>query len=53
MIMSALDAQLLKAADVLDGLDVTWLEDVDPALLESLNTPADLARFNAALASQR
>lgn len=52
-ITAALDARLLKATDLVQRLDVTWLEAVDPQQLESLNTPADLARFNAALASQR
>ncbi|HEY1421546.1 MAG TPA: molybdenum cofactor guanylyltransferase [Candidatus Dormibacteraeota bacterium] len=52
-IAAALDAHLLKAADLVERLDVTWLEDVDPRQLESLNTPEDLERFNAAQPSQR
>jgi hypothetical protein len=30
-------------------MDVTWLENLDPTELESLNTPADLERFHAGL----
>ena len=52
-ITAALDAGRLKAADVAEDLDVTWLEGVDPAELVSLNTPADLERFNADFLSQR
>jgi hypothetical protein len=32
---------------------VTWLEGIDIAEFESLNTPSDLERFNAALSAQR
>jgi hypothetical protein len=32
---------------------VTWLEGLDPDQFESLNTPADLERFNATLSAQR
>ena len=49
----ALDAGRLKAADAIAELDVTWLEDVDPDLFRSLNTPEDLERFHAEFASQR
>jgi molybdopterin-guanine dinucleotide biosynthesis protein A len=52
-IESALDAGHLTAHDVIMDMDVTWLEDVDPAELESLNTPADLEQFNAGFSAQR
>lgn len=52
-IVGALDAGQYVAHDVAEYLDVTWLEGLDPAQFESLNTPADLARFLAALATQR
>jgi hypothetical protein len=43
----------LKAGDLSAELDVTWLEDIDPQLFRSLNTPQDLERFHAEFASQR
>ncbi|HSP10257.1 MAG TPA: molybdenum cofactor guanylyltransferase [Candidatus Dormibacteraeota bacterium] len=52
-IAAALDAGLLKAADLAESLDVTWLEGLEGALFRSLNTPADVERFNAELPSQR
>jgi molybdopterin-guanine dinucleotide biosynthesis protein A len=52
-IAAALDAGRFRAADVAENLDVTWLEGLDAAQFQSLNTPADLARFNAELPSQR
>lgn len=52
-ITRALDYGNYVAHDVADYLDVTWLEGLDPAQFESLNTPADLERFNAVLESQR
>jgi molybdopterin-guanine dinucleotide biosynthesis protein A len=52
-IAGALDAGLLKAADVAASLDVTWLEGLDPAQFQSLNTPGDLDRFNAGFPTQR
>jgi molybdopterin-guanine dinucleotide biosynthesis protein A len=52
-IVGALDAGHYTAHDVVELLDVTWLEDLDPAELESLNTPADLERFHAAFSAQR
>ncbi len=52
-IVSALDAGNYVAHDVAEYLDVTWLEGLDPAQFESLNTPADLERFLAVLAAQR
>jgi len=53
VIAGALDAGRLRAADVAESLDVTWLEGLDPAQFQSLNTPADLARFNAEFPAQR
>ena len=52
-IVGALDAGQFTAHDVVETLDVTWLEGLDPAQFESLNTPADLERFHAALSAQR
>jgi molybdopterin-guanine dinucleotide biosynthesis protein A len=49
----ALDAGRYTAHEVVMEMDVTWLEDVDVAELESLNTPADLDRFNAEISAQR
>jgi len=53
VIARALDAGRLKTADITSELDVTWLEDLDPSLFRSLNTPQDLDRFHAEFASQR
>lgn len=52
-ITRALDAGNFVAHDVADYLDVTWLEGLDPAQFESLNTPSDLERFHATLSAQR
>jgi molybdopterin-guanine dinucleotide biosynthesis protein A len=52
-IVGALDAGNYTAHDVAQLLDVTWLEGLDPAEFESLNTPADLERFHAAFSAQR
>jgi molybdopterin-guanine dinucleotide biosynthesis protein A len=52
-ITGALDAGNYVAHDVAEYLDVTWLEGLDPAQFESLNTPSDLERFHATLAAQR
>jgi molybdenum cofactor guanylyltransferase len=52
-IVGALDAGQFTAHDVVENLDVTWLEGLDPAQFESLNTPADLERFHAAVSAQR
>jgi molybdenum cofactor guanylyltransferase len=53
VIVNALDARNYVAHDVVQNLDVTWLEGLEPAQFESLNTPADLERFHAALSAQR
>ena len=53
VIASALDAGRYTAHDVVMDLDVTWLEGLDPAEFESLNTPADLERFHATFSAQR
>jgi len=52
-IVGALDAGNYTAHDVAQSLDVTWLEGLDSAEFESLNTPADLERFHAAFSAQR
>ena len=52
-IVGALDAGHYTAHDVVMDLDVTWLESIDPAEFESLNTPADLERFHASVFGQR
>jgi len=52
-IVGALDAGNHVAHDVVESMDVTWLEGLDPAQFESLNTPADLERFRVALSAQR
>jgi len=52
-ITAALEAGQLKAAALADQLDVTWLEDLEPDQLRSLNTPADVERFNVVFLSQR
>ena len=52
-IVGALDSGNYTAHDVVMDLDVTWLEGLDVAEFESLNTPADLERFHAGLPAQR
>ena len=52
-IVGALDAGNYVAHDVVEYMDVTWLEGLDPEQFESLNTPADLERFRAGLSAQR
>jgi molybdopterin-guanine dinucleotide biosynthesis protein A len=48
-----LDAGNYAAHDVVETLDVTWLEGIDPAEFENLNTPGDLERFHATFSAQR
>ena len=52
-ITGAVNTGRFKAADLVDELDVTWLEGLDPQLFLSLNTPGDLERFRAEFASER
>ena len=52
-IVGALDAGQFTAHDVVENLDVTWLEGLDPAQFESLNTPADVERFRARFSARR
>ena len=52
-IVGALDAGYYAAHDVVEALDVTWLESIDVQEFESLNTPADLERFTASFPAQR
>ena len=49
VISAALDLGNRRAADVLAGMDVTWLEDIGPDVLRSLNTPEDYLRFQTAV----
>jgi molybdenum cofactor guanylyltransferase len=53
VIAAAIDAGRLTTSDVLNQLEVTWLEDLDPDLFISLNTPGDFQRFNDAFPPQR
>jgi molybdopterin-guanine dinucleotide biosynthesis protein A len=53
VITAALNEGRLKAADITDDLDVTWLEGLDPQLFRSVNTPQEFERFHAEFASQR
>jgi molybdopterin-guanine dinucleotide biosynthesis protein A len=48
-IRAALDAGNRKAAEVLAGLDVTWLDGLDRDLFVSLNTGDDYQRWRNAL----
>jgi molybdopterin-guanine dinucleotide biosynthesis protein A len=52
-IAAALNEGRLRAAEVVETLDVTWLEGLPPQQFRSLNTPADLEAFNAQLLAQR
>ena len=52
-IVGALDAGHYTAHDVVESLDVTWLEGLDATEFENLNTPSDVERFHAALQTQR
>ena len=52
-VTAALDAGRLKAADVADRLDVTWLEGLPPDLFRSLNSAEDYGRFHDAFSTQR
>ena len=51
-ITSAINAGRFKTADIAGELEVTWLEDLDPRLFRSLNTPHDLERFHAEFAAR-
>jgi len=44
-ITAALDAGQRRAADILAGMDVTWLEHIPPDVLGSVNTPDEFLRF--------
>lgn len=52
-ITSALNAGRYRAADLVEQLDVTWLEGLDPELFRSLNTPEEYELFRGAFPSQR
>lgn len=45
VITAALDAGTRRAADILSGLDVTWLEDINAEAVRSINTPEEYLRF--------
>ncbi len=45
VITAALDAGNRRAADVLAGLEVTWLEHISAEVVRSLNTPDEYVRF--------
>jgi molybdopterin-guanine dinucleotide biosynthesis protein A len=53
VITAALDQGILRAADAVERLEVTWLEGLEPGQFRSLNTPADVEAFNAQLLAQR
>jgi molybdopterin-guanine dinucleotide biosynthesis protein A len=48
-ITAALDAGRYKAVDLVEQLDVAWLEGLDPDLFRSLNGPEDYERFRREL----
>jgi molybdopterin-guanine dinucleotide biosynthesis protein A len=48
-ISAALDGGRRRAAEVLAGMDVTWLENIGSDVVRSLNTPDDYARFRSAV----
>jgi molybdopterin-guanine dinucleotide biosynthesis protein A len=52
-ITSALNDGRYRAADLIDHLDVTWLEGLDAELFRSLNTPEDYEHFRGAFPSRR
>ena len=45
IITAALDAGNRRAADVLAAMDVTWLEDIAPDVVRSVNTPDEYLLF--------
>lgn len=49
VITAALDSGHRRAAEVLAGMEVTWLEDVAGDVVRSLNTPDDYLRFRTSL----
>ncbi len=51
-VTAALDAGRLRAADLAERLDVTWLEGLDPDLFRSINTAEDYERFHDAHPAQ-
>ena len=44
-----LDGGHRRAAEVLAGMEVTWLEDIDGDIVRSLNTPDDYLRFRTSV----
>ena len=49
VISAALDSGHRRAAEVLAGMEVTWLEDIAGDVVRSLNTPDDWLRFRTSL----
>ena len=49
VITAALDSGHRRAAEVLAGMEVTWLEDIDGDVVRSLNTPDDYLRFRTSV----
>jgi molybdenum cofactor guanylyltransferase len=52
-ISAALERGDLRASDVLAGLDVNWLHDVERGQLYNLNTPAEFGAFLAGIPKTR
>src|SRR5207237_103819 len=48
-VQAALDTYRLKVAEVLEELDVGWVEGLDPELFWNINTPEDYQVFLSAL----
>jgi molybdopterin-guanine dinucleotide biosynthesis protein A len=48
VIAAALDAGRRRAGDVVELMDVTWLEGIASDVVRSLNTPDDYVRFRSA-----
>jgi molybdopterin-guanine dinucleotide biosynthesis protein A len=46
-ITAGLNAGQRRAADILTGLDVTWLEEIPADAVRSVNTPDEFLRFQA------
>jgi molybdopterin-guanine dinucleotide biosynthesis protein A len=49
VISAALDSGHRRAAEVLAGMEVTWLEEIDGDVVRSLNTPDDYLRFRTSV----
>ena len=49
VITAALKSGHRRAAEVLAGMEVTWLEDIESDVVRSLNTPDDYLRFRTSV----